>query len=88
MRQTKCRLRGKLGGCHPLILLFKVGFFRLCKAPPSIQLRGRLVGCSRALCRREREQQCCLPDGWETGWWDCSNSTRIKCRDVPDAEGE
>ena len=28
MRHTKCRLQGKLGGCHPLILLFKVGFFQ------------------------------------------------------------
>lgn len=28
MRHTKCRLWGKLGGCYPLILLFKVGFFQ------------------------------------------------------------
>lgn len=55
MRHSNRWLRGKLGGCHLLMLLLKVFFFffflfylfffpRLCKAPPSIGLWRQ--GCS------------------------------------------
>lgn len=55
MRHSDCWLRGKLGGCHLLMLLLKVVFSptRLCKAPPSIQPWGRRSrGCSS------------VPGGW------------------------